>query len=52
MVAVYILVGSGIAPHEHALHLFIGPGIQVDRLYFANVRAHATVDARAAVGLW
>lgn len=43
-----VLVCARVAPVEDALHLFVGPGIEVDRFDFADVHAHATVDARAA----
>lgn len=43
-----ILVRARIAPAQDALQLFVGPRIQIDRLDSANVRAHATMDARAA----
>lgn len=43
-----VLVGAGVAPSEDAGHLFVGPGVEVDRLDARDVGAHATVDARAA----
>jgi hypothetical protein len=30
------------------LHLIGSPGVQIDGLYFADMRAHATMDARTA----
>lgn len=46
-----VLVGSGVAPLQHALKLLVGPRIQVDRLDSANVRAHATMNTRASTCL-
>lgn len=43
-----VFVCARIAPAENALHLFIGPGIEVDRLDSADMDAHASVDAGAA----
>jgi len=43
-----VLVRPGVAPLQHALQLFVCPGVEVDRLDFADVRAHTAVDARAA----
>lgn len=43
-----VLVRPRIAPLQHALQLLVRPGVEVDRFDFADVRAHATVDARAA----
>lgn len=40
------LVGSSIAPFQHTLKLFIGPGIQINRLDPTNMRAHAAVNTR------
>lgn len=42
-----VFVCARISPAENALHLFIGPGIEVDGLDFADVYAHASVDAGA-----
>jgi hypothetical protein len=47
----FIHVGSGVAPLQHALKLFISPRIQIDRLDFADVCAHATVNTRASASL-
>jgi len=41
-----VFVRARIAPAEDASELFVGPGIEVDRLDSADMRAHATVDAR------
>lgn len=43
-----VLVRPRIAPVQDALHLLVGPGIEIDRLDFADVDAHTSVDARAA----
>lgn len=40
-------VGSCIAPFNHALKLFIGPGIEINGLDSADMRAHTPVNARA-----
>lgn len=40
------LVGSPIAPFQHTLELFVGPGIEINGLDPTNVCAHAPVDAR------
>jgi hypothetical protein len=47
----FIHVGSGVAPLEHALKLFIGPRIQIDRLDSADVCTHTTVNTRASACL-
>lgn len=47
----FVLVGSGIAPFQHALELLVGPGIQIDGLDSTDMRAHTTVDARASTDL-
>jgi hypothetical protein len=43
-----VLVRARITPLQHALQLFVGPGVEVDGFDFANVRAHAAVYAGAA----
>lgn len=43
-----VFVCARIAPTEDALHLLLGPRVEVDRLDAADVGAHAAVDARAA----
>lgn len=40
-----VLIRPRVAPFQHTLQLLVGPGIEVDRLDFADVRAHATVYA-------
>ena len=47
----FVLVGSGVAPLQHALKLLVGPRIQVDRLDSTDVRSHTTVNTRASIGL-
>lgn len=47
----FVLVGSGVAPLQHALELLVGPRIQVDRLDSADVRTHTTVNTRASTCL-
>jgi hypothetical protein len=41
------LVGSGIAPFQNILYMFIRPRIQINRLHSTDMGAHATVDAGA-----
>lgn len=43
-----VFICARISPAENALHLFVGPGIEVDGLDSANMDTHASVDARAA----
>lgn len=43
-----VLIRPRITPVKNALHLLVGPGIEIDRLDTADVDAHASVDARAA----
>lgn len=42
------LVGTAVAPFQHALQLLVSPRIEVDGLHSADMGAHSTVDARAA----
>jgi len=46
-----ILVGSGIAPLQHALKLLVGPRVQIDGLDSADMCAHTTVNTRASASL-
>lgn len=42
-----VLIGPSIAPFQHALYLFIRPGVQIDRLNPTYMCTHTTVDTRA-----
>lgn len=42
-----VFVCARITPAENALHLFVGPGIEVDGLDSADMDAHTSVDAGA-----
>lgn len=42
-----VFVCARISPAKNALHLFVGPGIEVDGLDSADVDAHTSVDAGA-----
>lgn len=44
-----VLVGSSVAPLQHALKLLVGPGIQVDGLDSTDMRAHTTVNTGASM---
>lgn len=43
------LVCSQVSPLKNALHLLVGPGVQIHRLDSADVRAHTTMDARTSM---
>lgn len=43
-----VLVGSSVAPLQHALKLLVGPRIQINGFDSADVCAHTTVNTRAS----